>query len=209
MSFDHADLEGLVFLVFSIPSGSNTLSASFSSRFPEPWGEGFDGDGPFRDCPCRLRTGITTTLPRLEIYWASLHLLSVLNTFHVLVLQACTSVNRTVRRQGKLLVLSLPHTVPDSTPLLYCPHPQDRQHQSPAPEGAGTPQGQELQEQPQGTEVLERLRNRSVRAHWGCRQPILSHIFPYTKPLVGHSKCSSNCAGKHYHPERNAYPQSN
>ena len=35
MSFDHADLEGLVFLVSSIPSGFYTLSASSSTVFPD------------------------------------------------------------------------------------------------------------------------------------------------------------------------------
>lgn len=41
-------LVGLVFLVSSIPSDSYTLPASSSMRFPEFWGEGFDGDLPFR-----------------------------------------------------------------------------------------------------------------------------------------------------------------
>ena len=41
-------LEGLVFLVSSIPSGSYTLTASSSTEFPEPSGGGFDLDIPFR-----------------------------------------------------------------------------------------------------------------------------------------------------------------
>ena len=41
-------LEGLVSLVAFIPSGSYTLSACSSSGFPDPWGEAFDGDIPFR-----------------------------------------------------------------------------------------------------------------------------------------------------------------
>ena len=43
MSFAHGDLEGLVFLVSSIPSDLHS-----SVGFPEPCGEGFDGDIPFR-----------------------------------------------------------------------------------------------------------------------------------------------------------------
>jgi hypothetical protein len=39
MSFAYVDLEGLV---FCIPSGSCTLSASSSPVFPELWGEGSD-----------------------------------------------------------------------------------------------------------------------------------------------------------------------
>lgn len=41
-------LRGLVSLVFSIPSGSYILSASSSAEFPEPMGEEFDRDIPFR-----------------------------------------------------------------------------------------------------------------------------------------------------------------
>ena len=41
-------LEDLVSLVSSIPSGSYNLSASSSSGVPEPRGEEFDGDIPFR-----------------------------------------------------------------------------------------------------------------------------------------------------------------
>jgi hypothetical protein len=48
MSFAHVGLEFLVFLVFFIPSGSDTLSAASSAWFPEPQEKGFDGDIPFR-----------------------------------------------------------------------------------------------------------------------------------------------------------------
>lgn len=41
-------LEGLVLLVNSITSGSYSLSASSSTGFPEPRGEGIDEDIPFR-----------------------------------------------------------------------------------------------------------------------------------------------------------------
>ena len=44
-SFDHVDLEGLAFLVSSIPLAHSIPS---SMRLPEPWGEGLDGDIPFR-----------------------------------------------------------------------------------------------------------------------------------------------------------------
>lgn len=42
------DLEGLIFLVSFIFSGSYTFSASSSAKFPESYKEGFDGDIPFR-----------------------------------------------------------------------------------------------------------------------------------------------------------------
>lgn len=42
-------LKGLVSLVSSIPSGTKALSASSSEEFPEPWGEGFDRDIPFKN----------------------------------------------------------------------------------------------------------------------------------------------------------------
>lgn len=48
MSFDHADLEGCVFFVFSISSASNILSAFSSMGFPELSGERFDGDNSCR-----------------------------------------------------------------------------------------------------------------------------------------------------------------
>jgi hypothetical protein len=48
MSFDYVDLEGLVFLMSSIPSGSYTLSATSSAVLPELRGEEFDGDISFR-----------------------------------------------------------------------------------------------------------------------------------------------------------------
>lgn len=47
-SLTRVDLEGPVFLRSSIPSASYTLSTSSSTGFPEPWGEGFDGDISFR-----------------------------------------------------------------------------------------------------------------------------------------------------------------
>jgi len=45
----HVDLAGLVFLVFSIPSGFYSLASSSSTGFSESWEEGFYGDIPFRD----------------------------------------------------------------------------------------------------------------------------------------------------------------
>ena len=48
MTFAHVDLEGLAFLVFLITSGSYTLSAPSSARFPESQEEEFDGDISFR-----------------------------------------------------------------------------------------------------------------------------------------------------------------
>lgn len=40
-------LWGLVLLISSIHFVSCTLSASYSTGFPDPWGEGYDGDIPF------------------------------------------------------------------------------------------------------------------------------------------------------------------
>lgn len=45
---DPVDLEGLGSLLPSIHPGSHNLSASSSADFPEPQGERFDGDIPFR-----------------------------------------------------------------------------------------------------------------------------------------------------------------
>ena len=42
------DLEGLVFLVSSIPLGFYALSTSSSAGFYERLGKGFDGEVPFR-----------------------------------------------------------------------------------------------------------------------------------------------------------------
>lgn len=47
-NFAQVDVEGLHFWVSFILSGSYTLSASFSQRFSQPRGEGFDGALPFR-----------------------------------------------------------------------------------------------------------------------------------------------------------------
>lgn len=47
MSFAYVDLEGLVFLMSSISSGSYTLSVTSSAALPELCGEEFDGDIPF------------------------------------------------------------------------------------------------------------------------------------------------------------------
>lgn len=41
-------LEGLVFLVSSVPSGSDTPSTSSSAGFPKSWRKTFNGDIPFR-----------------------------------------------------------------------------------------------------------------------------------------------------------------
>lgn len=45
--FYHVDVEGLVYLVSFSVSDFYTLPPS-SIGFPEAWGEGFDGDTPFR-----------------------------------------------------------------------------------------------------------------------------------------------------------------
>lgn len=48
MNFERADLEELVFLVFSIQSGSYSLSTSSSVEFPESQGKGLDVGIPIR-----------------------------------------------------------------------------------------------------------------------------------------------------------------
>lgn len=48
MNFDHVDIENLVSLS-STPSVSYTLTIFSSARFPEPRGEGLDGDIPLSD----------------------------------------------------------------------------------------------------------------------------------------------------------------
>jgi hypothetical protein len=48
IGFVHVDIEGLVFLMSSISSGSCTLSTSLFSGFSKNRGEGFDGDIAFR-----------------------------------------------------------------------------------------------------------------------------------------------------------------
>lgn len=54
-SFANVDLEDLVFLVVSILSGSCT--ASSTARFPQPWGEGFEGDIPFGSLTLWIMSG--------------------------------------------------------------------------------------------------------------------------------------------------------
>jgi hypothetical protein len=49
MSFAQVDSEDLILLVFSIPSGSYTLSVSSLAGFPELWREKIDGDIQFRN----------------------------------------------------------------------------------------------------------------------------------------------------------------
>ena len=44
MTFDRVDLEGFIYMLFSIVSGLYILSASSSLWFPEVRGHGFDGD---------------------------------------------------------------------------------------------------------------------------------------------------------------------
>ena len=66
MSFYHGDLEGLVFLVSAITSGSYTLFA-FSSRWvPEPWGEGFSEDLSWTQI---IRLGWQTPSPAEPFLW--------------------------------------------------------------------------------------------------------------------------------------------
>lgn len=102
MCLHHVDLQGLVFLASSVPSGFSILSTSSSVGFPELCGEGFDDDTLFgaeysKTCPslhnvwprvsvfvsiCRRRLESeqgTDLLPRLEC------LTNVLNRRSILV----------------------------------------------------------------------------------------------------------------------------
>lgn len=55
-----ACLEGLVFLVFTIPSASQNLSDSSCMGFPEPWGDEFDRFIPFRTSCSKVSPSLHT-----------------------------------------------------------------------------------------------------------------------------------------------------
>lgn len=65
-------LEGLVFLMSFLSSGSDTLSASSSSGFFEPWGEGFAGDNLFSSLSAWCLAVTVCVCSRLHLYdsWA-------------------------------------------------------------------------------------------------------------------------------------------